>query len=195
MGGKIKLLAICGSTRQASSNLTLIRVIADLANELFELTLFDDLTALPHFNPDLDAAHTPDTVNQFKHSLSAADAVLICTPEYAAGVPGILKNALDWTVSSMEFSGKPVALITASLSGKKAHESLLGTLLIIEAKMTAATHLLISFIKSKVHEDGTITNEGTLNDLRELMNSLAELVQNKQEVLLSSSLLKYEPVI
>lgn len=136
MTQKLKVLAICGSTRKSSSNLNLIKAIADLTSEAFDINIFNGLSELPHYNPDLDNENAPHQVIDYRRQLKEADGVLICTPEYAIGVPGTLKNAIDWTVSSMEFSKKPVALITASLSGEKAHKSLLGTLLIIEAKMT-----------------------------------------------------------
>ncbi len=118
-------------------------------------------------------------MTDFRKQLRAADGILICTPEYAIGVPGTLKNAIDWTVSSMEFSKKPVALITASLSGEKAHQSLLGTLLIIEAQMTADTELLISFIKTKVNADGKIIDTETLNSVNKLIKSFSEIISNK----------------
>lgn len=154
MKDTIKILAISGSTRKASSNLNLIKAIADLAQGLFTVDIFEGLSDLPQFNPDDDGEQVAIPVKEFRQKLRAADGVLICTPEYAIGTPGSLKNAIDWTVSSMEFSQKPVALITASLSGERAHQSLLGTLLIIESRMTANTQLLISFVKSKVNEQG-----------------------------------------
>src|SRR5882672_3713644 len=130
---KKKILAICGSTRKTSSNLNLINAIKDLAQANFELTIFERLTEIPHFNPDLDNETPPDAITDFRKQLREADGILICTPEYAMGVPGTLKNAIDWTVSSCEFSHKPVALITASSLGENAHESLLKTLKIIES--------------------------------------------------------------
>lgn len=111
---------------------------------------------------------------------------MICAPEYAVGVPGTLKNAIDWTVSSMEFSKKPVALITASLSGEKAHDSLLGTLLIIEALMTDDTQLLIPFVKTKVSADCKITDAETLNKIITLTQSLKEIISNKKTGKLSA---------
>lgn len=158
MSSKIKILAISGSTRQSSSNLNLIKAIADLASETFSVNIFGGLSGLPHFNPDRDNENVPVQVTEFRRQLREAEGILICTPEYAIGVPGTLKNAIDWTVSSMEFSKKPVALITASLSGEKAHSSLLGTLLIIEAKMTAETQLLIPFMKTKINDNCKITD-------------------------------------
>ena len=194
MTDKIKILAISGSTRKASSNLNLIKAIADLTSEDFAIDIFGGLSELPHFNPDLDNENVPYQVSDFRRQLRQADGVLICTPEYAIGVPGTLKNAIDWTVSSMDFSHKPVALITASLSGEKAHNSLLGTLLIIEAKMTTDTQLLISFVKTKVSSEGKIIDTETLNSINKLTQSLAEIIRNEKEELLSAPILMNEGI-
>jgi NAD(P)H-dependent FMN reductase len=178
MTNKINLLAICGSTRKSSSNHHLIKAITDLSADIFSVRLFDGLTAIPHFNPDLDMNPdaAPEAVKYFREQLHHAHAVLICTPEYAIGVPGTLKNAIDWTVSSMHFSKKPVALITAGTSGHKAHQSLLGTLLIIESRISTDTQLVIPGVKTKVTDNGTITDDITLTSTRKLIQSLAGLV-------------------
>lgn len=178
---KINILAISGSTRKTSSNINLIKAIALLATETFSITIFEGLTELPHFNPDLDYGQVTEDANvaAFRKQLRDADAVLICTPEYAVGVPGTLKNAIDWTVSTMEFSKKPVALITASTAGSRAHQSLLGTLLIIESKISSATQLLISAIQTKLSSDLQITDEETLNKVRQLIRSLTEIVNGE----------------
>jgi len=182
MADKIKILAISGSTRSSSSNLNLINAITKLAADQFEVSVFDGLTGLPHFNPDMDHEPVAEPVAAFRRQIRAADGVLICTPEYAIGVPGTLKNAIDWTVSSMEFSRKPVALITASLSGLRAHESLLGTLLIIESNMTSETQLVISGVKTKVSGDGEITDEHTLESVKKLIASLTAMINGSAAV-------------
>ena len=119
----------------------------------------------------------------FRQQLREAEGILICSPEYAMGLPGTLKNAIDWTVSSMEFSKKPVAVITASLSGEKAHASLVGTLLIIEAEMTAETQLLISFVKTKVSAEGKITDDETLSKIKKLIDSFTDTISKKKKEL------------
>ncbi len=192
MADKIKILAISGSTRKSSSNRDLIKAIADLTSETFTISVFEGLSDIPHFNPDLDNENPPEQVINFRRQLREADGILICTPEYAMGVPGALKNAIDWTVSSMEFSKKPLALITASLSGEKAHASLLGTLLIIEAHMTADTQLLITFIKTKVDGNGKITDNETLNSINKLTQSLREIIIDDSTELLSAPILMNE---
>ncbi len=173
---KHKILALCGSTRKNSTNLNLIKAIADLTKDKFEIGLFDGLTEIPHFNPDLDTDNPPRQVVDFRKQLKEADGILICTPEYAMGVPGTLKNAIDWTVSSMEFSHKPTALITASSQGEKAHASLLETLKVIEADITNETQLLISFVKTKVSQDGKITNSITLSEVNLLLNAFEKML-------------------
>ena len=190
----MNILAISGSTRKASSNLNLIKAIADLTSETFTLTIYEGLSEIPHFNPDLDGEQAPRQVIHFRNALREADGILICSPEYAIGVPGTLKNAIDWTISSMEFSNKPVALITASLSGERAHQSLLGTLLIIEARMSAATQLLVSYVKTKVSREGKITDNETLNGINKLTKSLAELIINKNGDLLTAPVLMNEGI-
>ncbi|HEY2580504.1 MAG TPA: NADPH-dependent FMN reductase [Mucilaginibacter sp.] len=83
-----------------------------------EYSIYDGLAQIPHFDPGLDNDNPPATVAEFRKLLADAHAVIICTPEYAYGVPGTLKNALDWTVSSGSLDGKTMALITASTAAK-----------------------------------------------------------------------------
>lgn len=180
MDNKIEILAICGSTRSSSSNLSLIKAIANLSHQVFELKIYDGLATLPHFNPDLDIEDVHPAVAAFRRQVAQSQGVLICTPEYAMGVPGTLKNALDWTVSSMEFSKKPTALITASLSGEKAHSSLLETLEVIEAIVTSETQLLISFVKTKINERAEITDPITLNGIQKLLTSFERITRSDQ---------------
>jgi chromate reductase, NAD(P)H dehydrogenase (quinone) len=168
---KHKILALCGSTRKNSTNLNLIKAILDLTKEKFDFTIFEGLAEIPHFNPDLDNENPPQVVIDFRKQLREANGILICTPEYAMGVPGALKNSIDWTVSSMEFSKKPTALITASSMGEKGHASLLETLKVIEADITDETQLLISFAKTKVSQDCKITDQKTLDEVFALIDA------------------------
>jgi chromate reductase, NAD(P)H dehydrogenase (quinone) len=169
------ILAICGSTKSRSTNLNLIHAIAALAHDKFSVTLFDGLARLPHFNPDLDTPEPPTEVAAFRQKLREADGILICTPEYAMGVPGSLKNAIDWTVSSCEFSHKPTALITASSVGQKGHAALLETLLIIEADIPEKTRLLIPHAQTKINAEG-IKDEKTLEEIRLLISAFSTML-------------------
>ncbi len=182
MKDKPSILAICGSTRSNSVNLQLIRTIQNLYQYKISIQLSEDIRNIPHFNPDLANSNLPHPVTIFRKQISDADGVLICTPEYAMGVPGSLKNAIDWTVSSCEFSHKPVALITASSMGAKAHESLLETLKVIEAAVTDDTQLLISFVRMKIDSEGEIKDEKTAAELNLLMNAFIRLARNPPEI-------------
>ena len=170
MGNRKKILAISGSTRQHSSNHYLIKAIAGLFADRLEIKLFESIAALPHFNPDNNFDETPKEVTHFRDQLKASNGIIICTPEYAHGIPGSLKNAIDWTVSSGEFSHKPTVLITASTDGKFAHNALLEVLKTIEAKNITTLQLLIQFIRTKFDKNNTIKDEATLADITKLIN-------------------------
>lgn len=172
MVSKKTVIAICGSTRKKSTNLNLLYAMKELSRDYFDITIFESIDLIPHFNPDLDNESPPTEVIRFRKELREADAILICTPEYAMGVPGILKNAIDWTVSSMEFSKKPTALITASSSGEKGHASLLETLQVIKANITSNTQLIIPFAKTKINQENKITDGKTLEEVMNLIKSL-----------------------
>ena len=172
-----KILAISGSTRKQSSNLTIIKKIQELTTDNWEMTICDYPEQLPHYNPDLDTEVAPELVNAFRKAVSESDGVLICTPEYAMGIPGTLKNALDWTVSTGSLSQKSVAVITASSLGEKAHESLIGTIRIIDAKLPDETTLLISNIRTKFEADGELVDVETLGKIQELINYFEKMVQ------------------
>ncbi|MBE2289928.1 MAG: NAD(P)H-dependent oxidoreductase [Chitinophagaceae bacterium] len=178
MARKKSFVAICGSTRTQSSNLSLLKAIATLMRDEIDLKIFTGIATLPHFNPDLEHPTPPEAITQFRGLLRAADAILICTPEYAMGVPGSLKNSIDWTVSSCEFSKKPTALITASSLGYKGHQSLMETLRIIEANVTNHTNLVISYIKTKVSPTGEITDTGTKEQILHVMHALVALTDH-----------------
>ena len=111
-----RVLAISGSLRAQSSNTEALRAAVMVAPPSIEITLFEGIASLPHFNPDLDLAGTdvPPAVHELRAQIGLADGLLICSPEYAHGVPGSLKNALDWLVSAPEMLFKPVALLNIS---------------------------------------------------------------------------------
>ncbi len=170
MNHKKTIFIISGSTREKSVNLNLINYIRLNYSSKLEFIIYKGLAELPHFNVDLDNTTPPDTVVGLRQQLLTADGVLICTPEYAMGLPGSLKNLLDWTVSSCEFSNKPVAVITAATSGEKAHESLLGTLRVIEAKVDEPASLIISHAKGKINDIPEITDGQTREAVEKLMD-------------------------
>jgi chromate reductase len=168
---KKKIFAICGSTRDSSSNLLLLKVIEKLTVTLFDFEIFNELSLLPHFNPDENSDDIP-SVRSFRNKIREADGVMICTPEYAHGVPGSLKNAIDWTVGTAEFLQKPTVLITASTDGQFAHQALLETLNVLEAKNMKELNLNIQFIRSKINPNGEITDLEVEKSILNLINKL-----------------------
>ena len=110
----MRLLTISGSLRTASSNTALLEAVARLAPPGVEIVSYLGLGELPHFNPDLEAAGPPPSVLALRAEVGAADGVLFSSPEYAHGIAGSFKNGLDWLVGSLEFPGKPVAILNAA---------------------------------------------------------------------------------
>ena len=175
----MRILAISGSLRANSTNTTLVRAIVGLAPENMLFSLYDGLSELPHFSPDIDVEDAPPPVDALRRQLQDADGVLICTPEYAYGVPGSLKNALDWTVSSGEFVGKPVVAMSASpsnMGGDKAHASLLLTLTALSANIVEGGTLIIPLIRTKLNKNGEITDPTTTQALRSVLAALAQTI-------------------
>ena len=172
MKRKIKILGISGSLRTNSSATAILNVVAGLAPEQVEFTIYNGLAEIPAFN---DSNEIPETVVAFIKLLSDVDGVFFVIPEYAFGVPGALKNALDWTVSSSTaFPNKPVALITAATGGDKAHAAFLLTLKAISAKIPEGATLLLSFIRSKLNEKNEVKDPATLDQIRTVINSLID---------------------
>jgi chromate reductase len=139
------IVAISGSLRQGSSNHAILRYLGSQVPADVNYIIYDNLADIPAFDPGLDTDSPPNVITSLRQLLTQADGLIICTPEYAFGVPGSLKNMLDWLVSSSTLVDKPVALITASLGGEHAHASLLLTLGALSAKVVGGATLLIQF--------------------------------------------------
>ena len=122
------MLTICGSLRAHSSNAALLEAVAQLAPSNVEVSPYEGLATLPLFNPDLDVEPAPLPVRALRDAIVDADALIVSSPEYAHGVPGVLKNALDWLVSGVEIYGKPIALLNPSPRSLYAHPQLAETL-------------------------------------------------------------------
>src|SRR5690349_20385828 len=115
------VLCLSGSLRQRSANTAALQAAQALAPSTLELVLYDGLGDLPPFNPDVEIVAVPAPVLALRGKVGQADALLIACPEYAHGVPGVFKNLLDWLVGSLEFPGRPVALLNAS--GRGSHHA------------------------------------------------------------------------
>lgn len=110
----MRLLGLSGSLRRVSTNTALLRALAANAPEGVTLEVSELIGELPIFNPDREGDLTPAVVDAFGRSIREADGLVISCPEYAHGIPGGIKNALDWMVSRDEIPNKPVMLVRAS---------------------------------------------------------------------------------
>ena len=140
-----RLLTVSGSLRSGSSNTALLGAAAIVAPAMVTVLAFDGLAALPAFSPDLEesAGPVPNAVADWRAALAAADAVLISSPEYAHGMPGVLKNALDWVVGSGELVGKRVGVLSASSASRFAHPQLVEVLSVMSAAMVAEATVVL----------------------------------------------------
>lgn len=176
----MKILAISGSLRRGSSNTTLLRAITRLAPADVDMTLADPVDRVPHFNPDLDTDPAHPEVSRWREELRAADGVVLCSPEYAHGVPGVLKNALDWIVSSGELESKPTALVNASpnyLGASIAHASLREILSTMGAMLLDDACLSISGVRGKLGPEGEVTDDETRRELQSVVDALVARVR------------------
>ena len=170
----MKILALSGSLRTNSYNRAIIEALHQLDNDV---EIYENLGKLPLFNPDLDI-HTleednsPKEVVDFREKVRQADIFVISTPEYAHQISGVLKNALDWLVSSDAIVAKPTVVISASTSamgGDKAHSQLVALLSVISQNVLLDASLIVARVNKKIDEKGVVIDEELRGDLRGLL--------------------------
>ncbi len=182
----MRVLAIPGSLRSGSATTALAGALVVLAPPGVEVVVYDELETIPPFDPDRDREGDvpPPPVARLRAALAAADAVVVCTPEYAFGVPGVLKNALDWTVASGDFADKPTAAISSSpsdLGGDKAHASLVLTLGAMQGRLVGAGGLIVPFVRKKLDAGGALVDPDTVRAFRALLAELGRLVGERRD--------------
>jgi NAD(P)H-dependent FMN reductase len=132
----------------------LVRAAVLLAPSGIDVTIYEGLGGLPHFNPDIGDVDAPPPVADFRARLDGCDAVLICSPEYAHGVPGSLKNALDWVVGSGELIDKPVGVINASPHSTHVQASLMETISVMSGRIIQDASVIVSLAGRKLDAAG-----------------------------------------
>jgi NAD(P)H-dependent FMN reductase len=138
-----RLLLVSGSLREGSSNTALLDAAARLIPAGVTAERYLALARIPAFTPDLDEGPASAPVEHWRAALASADAVLISSPEYAHGIPGALKNALDWVVGSGELVVKPVGIISASTASRFAHPQLIEVLTVMNAAVIPAATIVL----------------------------------------------------
>ena len=167
----MKILALSGSLRAGSINSAALRAAARLAAPGIEVQVYGALGELPLFNPDREA-DSPMSVLALQRAVSAADGLLIASPEYAHGVSGTIKNALDWLVGFAPFAGKRVAVLNTSPRSWTADAALRETLRTMAAIIVGPASIAIPLLGRGLDEDGMIADAAVAGALRAALSAL-----------------------
>jgi len=175
----LRVLGFAGSLRAASYNKMLLRAAVELAPAGMEIEIFD-IGEIPLFNEDVEAAGTPPAVEAFRDAIRRADALLIATPEYNHGVPGVLKNAIDWASRpprKSPLAGKPAALFGASpgtTGTARAQTQLRASFVFTDTPALPQPEVLVFRAHEKFDADGRLTDEPTRVFVGRLLVALAD---------------------
>ena len=180
----VSILLVCGSARRGSTNGAVLRTAAAVAGERVSTSRFDAIGELPLFNPDddQDGAAVDPRVAAMRAAVAGADALLICTPEYAGALPAALKNLLEWTIGDGGTYGKPVAWINASgpaapTGGADAHESLAKVLRYTGAEIVGGACARVPVTRDQVGPDQTISDRSARDAIAAAVGALADHVR------------------
>lgn len=163
----MKVLAIPGSLRRASLNAALLRALARVSPTDIEVAVYTRLGELPLFNPDIEKRE-PEAVADLRDRLVASDAVVVASPEYAHGVTGVMKNALDWMVGNESFVQKPVAILNASPRASHADASLREIVSTMSGRIVERASVTLPILGFKFNEEDMVRDAGiraALNDV------------------------------
>jgi chromate reductase, NAD(P)H dehydrogenase (quinone) len=168
-----RVLCLSGSLRQRSANTAALQAAQALAPPTLELVLYEGLGGLPLFNPDVEAVAVPPAALALREAVGQADALLIACPEYAHGVPGAFKNLLDWLVGSLEFPGKPVALLSASGRGSHhAQDALVDILQTMSAQVLGGASGTVPLPGAGSRREEVLASAERCAELRALLRAL-----------------------
>ncbi|HMK88826.1 MAG TPA: NADPH-dependent FMN reductase [Methylocystis sp.] len=179
---QMRILAISGSLRARSANTATLEAMAKLAPSGVDVVPYRRLGLLPHFNPDLDRVDLPDAlpseVRELRREVGRSDGLLLSSPEYAHGVAGAFKNALDWLVGSLEFPGKPVAVINTAPRAKHADAQLREILLTMSARLVQPASITapISGVGRDLDASGIAADPALSGQLRRALDALVDAI-------------------
>ncbi len=176
----MQILAVSGSLRAVSKNTAVLEAARLVAPPGVEITLYSGLVTLPHFNPDLDTTDGrggPATVADWRARVARADGVLISTPEYAHGLPGALKNGLDWLVSNVDFPGKSVALLGTTTRSVHAPAQLTEILRTMSARLVDEASVTIPLLGPPVDAATIAADPELAGPLRTALEAFARAIE------------------
>ncbi|WP_244369670.1 NADPH-dependent FMN reductase [Pseudoalteromonas xiamenensis] len=165
----LKILAISGSLRKKSYNSALLKACQLLAPDSTEIILFDGLADIPPFNPDIEASSV-ESVLKLKQLLALSSGLIISSPEYAHGVSGVLKNALDWLVSEPEFVDKRVAIFNTSPRASHAINALHEIIRTMSGNIEIQACLTLPLLGSELSYEGILEDEHMVQQIREALD-------------------------
>lgn len=168
----MKLLALCGSLRAASINAMLLRAAARLAPPGIEVEIAPEIARLPLFNPDLET-DPPAVVSAFRARVSQADALIVASPEYAHGVTGVIKNALDWLVSVEDFAGSPAAVWNAAPRAHHSDDALREILGTMSAALVDRACIALPLVGAGIDEDAIARTPAIAGPITAALQALA----------------------
>lgn len=172
----IRILAILGSLRNVSSNTALLHAAIALSPKNVEMKLYDGLGDLPHFNPDLEPTE-PSSVTDLRKQLDWSDGLVISSPEYAHGISGVLKNALDWLVGGEEFVGKPIALFNASPRAIHAQASLTEIVTTMAGRIVPEASITVSLLGKNLDPTGIVNDLEISSELQAAIVTFATAIE------------------
>ena len=172
---RTRILGISGSLRAASTNTVLLRAAALVAPPSMEITVWEKLGSLPHFNTDLEG-DLPVEVLEFRQQVAISSAIIFSTPEYAHGLPGVLKNALDWLVGGSEFIGKPVMLLNASARGTFAQDSLIEIVTTMSARVIPAATRVVPLLGKITDAAALASDPATADTIRDGLATFSKAI-------------------
>ncbi|KVT84744.1 FMN reductase [Burkholderia ubonensis] len=168
---RMEIVALCGSLRACSCNAALLDAAAAVAPPDMHVARFLHLGQFPLFNPDVEHP-TPEPVRDFIDRMNAADGVLIASPEYAHGVTGVMKNALDWVVGCEAFVHKPVAVLNASPRATHADAALKETLSVMSARVVNEASIALPILGSRLDAAGIAAHPPFADALARALHAL-----------------------
>jgi chromate reductase len=185
MADPIKILGIAGSLRKQSYNKGALRAAQQLCPEGATLEVFD-LAGIPPFNQD-DERSPNEKVLEFKKRIRAADAILLVTPEYNYGMPGVLKNAIDAAsrpYGDNAWSGKPVAIMSAALSmggGVRAQYQLRQCFVFLDMDAVVQPEVAIPNAPERFDKEGNLTDETSKKLIGQLLRNLVDKARLRKQ--------------
>ena len=176
----IHILAIAGSLRKASHNLSLLKAASRLLPPGVTLEIFD-LASIPLFNMDDKVEGEPEVIRDFKERIAQADALLIATPEYNASIPGVLKNAIDWAShprSQSPLLGKPLAILGAGGRSGTAHAQrhLREIASHLDMRLLESPQVLVARAWEKFDQQGNLIDPVVRQQVEDLLHALADII-------------------